>query len=165
MSFRGGVNVAVGDITGDKVPEILASPGFGGGPVVKAFRAADSQQVRSFFALDASSRDGVAVAVGDVFADGQPDILIGPGTGSTVLAYRGSDLALVASIPDAFPNAKGGVRVAAKDSNNDNVNDQLLVATGLGDAPRVYRFNLTTMARVDELFGFPADFKGGIYVG
>jgi hypothetical protein len=39
------------------------------------------------------------------------------------------------------------------------------MATGPGDIPRIVRFNLTTMTRVDELLDFPLDFLGGIYVG
>ena len=164
-SFRGGVNVAVGDTDGDGVNEVLASPGFGGGTVVKVFNPLTRQEKLSFLSYGPTDRAGVAIAVGDVFADGVPDILVGPGVGSTVRTFRGTDGLQTSEILDAFPQANGGVRVGGKDTNNDNVNDQLLIATGQGDTPRVYRFDLKTMTRVDELFGFPLNFTGGIYVG
>jgi hypothetical protein len=132
---------------------------------VKVFRADDLSELYSFFAFDPADRSGFSIATGDVFADGIPDIIVGPGVGSTVRTFSGRDLTVTAEIPDAFPQANGGVRVGAKDTNDDGRNDQLLIATGTGDPPRVFRFNLRTMAYVDELFGFPADFRGGIFVG
>ena len=70
-----------------------------------------------------------------------------------------------ADIPLADPQPTGGLRLAAKDTNNDGFNDLLLMATGPGDMPRVERFDLTTMTRIDELIDFPQNFLGGIYVG
>src|SRR4029079_2567103 len=56
-SFRGGVDVDVGDVTGDGVAEIVTGTGTGGGPNVRAFRV-DGTPVLSFFAYEPSFRGG-----------------------------------------------------------------------------------------------------------
>jgi hypothetical protein len=61
--FTGGVNLAVGDVTGDGRADIVVGAGPGGGPDVRVFDAAG--RLRSdFFAFDPAYRGGVAVSVG-----------------------------------------------------------------------------------------------------
>jgi hypothetical protein len=62
-AFRGGVNIAVGDVTGDGTPDVVAAAGAGGGPHVKAFDGRSMAEVRSFFAHDVAFAGGVNVAV------------------------------------------------------------------------------------------------------
>src|SRR5436190_24207885 len=44
-SFRGVVRVAIGDVTGDRVPDVLTAPGPGGGPHIRAFSGVDGSPV------------------------------------------------------------------------------------------------------------------------
>src|SRR5262249_59643236 len=83
--FRGGVSVAVGDVTGDGVADIVTGTGVGGGPQVEVFDGRSGAVVRSFFAYESSFRDGVTVAVGDVEGDGRADVVTGPGPGGGAL--------------------------------------------------------------------------------
>jgi hypothetical protein len=62
-SFTGGVNVAVGDVTGDGQADVVVGAGAGGGPLVKVFARATLQVVGSFFAYDPGERNGVRVGV------------------------------------------------------------------------------------------------------
>lgn len=59
--FRGGVNVAVGDVTGDGNLDIITGAGIGGGPVVKVFNGQGELQ-KSFFAFEEEFRGGVNVS-------------------------------------------------------------------------------------------------------
>src|SRR5512133_4039514 len=50
-SFGGGVRVAVGDVNGDGVADIITGPGAGGGPNVKVFDGKTEAPLHSFFAF------------------------------------------------------------------------------------------------------------------
>src|SRR5262245_65375855 len=80
-AFAGGVYVALGDVTGDGVPDLIVGAGPGGGPHVRVFDGVTGAEIRSFFAYDAAFTGGVRVAAGDVTGDGVADIVTGAGTG------------------------------------------------------------------------------------
>lgn len=82
QSFPGGVNVAAGDLNGDRNAEIVTGPGPGGASQVKVFNGS-GQELNSFFAFEQSLPGGLNVAVGDVNGDGKSDIITSAGPGST----------------------------------------------------------------------------------
>jgi hypothetical protein len=72
--FRGGVYVALGDLNGDGVQEIITSPGAGGGPHILVYD--DHAEIRgNFMAYDSTYRGGVKLAVGDIDADDSDEII------------------------------------------------------------------------------------------
>ena len=73
-NFRGGVNVAAGDINGDGRAEIITGAGPGGGPQVRIFDAR-GLVLSSFFAYEQSFRNGINV--GFSLQSGQPEIAVG----------------------------------------------------------------------------------------
>src|SRR5262249_27794641 len=79
--FAGGAPVAVGDVTRDGGPGVLAGAGTGGGWHVKVFDGAPGAEVRSFFAYGPAFTGGVYVAAGDVNGDGRADVVTGAGFG------------------------------------------------------------------------------------
>src|SRR5207249_368239 len=125
--FTGGVRVAVGDVTGDGVPDLITAPGPGGGPVVRVFDgttgAAVAGPLGSLVVFDPAFRGGAFVAAGDVDADGVTDIVTGagPGGGAAVGTYRGSDGARTGSFFAADPAGRDGVRVGVTDGNGGSV--------------------------------------------
>src|SRR5689334_11651239 len=71
------VCVAVGDVNGDGVEDVVAAEGAGGSPLVRVFSGVDGQVIREITAFDANFRGGCSVAVGDVNGDGAADIIVG----------------------------------------------------------------------------------------
>ncbi|MBA4062912.1 MAG: hypothetical protein C0501_04235 [Isosphaera sp.] len=96
--YRGGVNVAVGDVTGDRVSDIVVGTRNGAGHV-KVFDGATGALVRSFFAFGGRVRGGVAVAAVDVTGDGRADLVVGavPGGRPHVKVFDGATGALLQS--------------------------------------------------------------------
>src|SRR5207248_1500471 len=84
-AFRGGIHVAVGDVTGDGVPDIVTAPAVGGGPHIRVFNSVTGQQIPgplgSFYAYAPNFTGGVFVAVADVNGDGYGDLISGAGAG------------------------------------------------------------------------------------
>lgn len=64
--FRGGIDVAGGNVTGDGADEIIASFGPGGGPYVKIFNSRTGQTLRTMTAYSTSNMSGVRVTAGEL---------------------------------------------------------------------------------------------------
>jgi 2',3'-cyclic-nucleotide 2'-phosphodiesterase (5'-nucleotidase family) len=181
-SFRGGVNVAVGDLNGDGRLELITGAGAGGGPHVKAFALnfsagrATTQEVASFFAYAPSFRGGVSVAAGDVNGDGASDIITGagPGGGPHVKAFGFGAPAPalgarqeLASFYAYDANFRGGVSVASGNINGLGP-DEIITGAGAGGGPHVKAFSRSTegtLSTVSSFFAYDPSFRGGVEVG
>jgi len=73
-NFRGGVNVAVGDINNDDYDEIIVGAGPTGGPHVKVFNQ-QGELLSEFMAYDENNKDGIIVMSDDLNKDGFSEIL------------------------------------------------------------------------------------------
>ncbi len=164
-SFRGGVRVATGDVTGDGIPDLITGAGPGAGPHVKVFSGANASEVRSFFAFAPNFLGGVFVDAGDVTGDSRADIVVGADAGAFphVAVFDAVTQALVRSFFAFDAGFRGGVRVAAGDVNNDGRAD-IIAAAGPGAGPHVRSFDSTTLAVIDSFFAYDATFAGGVYV-
>ncbi len=78
--FKGGVNVALGDLDGDGILEIITSAGVGGGPQIRIF-SADGKVLGQFFAMEESFRGGATVASGRIDGEKYDKIIVGSGPG------------------------------------------------------------------------------------
>ncbi|MBX9628391.1 MAG: putative Ig domain-containing protein [Gemmataceae bacterium] len=150
--FTGGGLVTAADLDGDGRAEIVLTPDFLGGPRVVAFalRAGGAvDRVANFLGIeDINFRGGCRAALGDVNADGAPDLAVTAGfpggpraalwDGKTLL---GTPTRLVADF-FAFNGAdvqtlRYGAFVAAGDVDGDGFAD-LIFGGGPGGAPRVF---------------------------
>jgi membrane-associated phospholipid phosphatase len=163
-SFAGGVRVAVGDVNGDGIPDIITAAGPGGGPHVKVFDGRTGAVLASFMAYDPAFAGGVNVAVGDVTGDGQPDIVTGAGAGGgphvKVFTPTGQP---VTSFFAYDPGFAGGVNVAVGDVNGDRLGD-VVTAPGAGGGPNVRAFNATNGALLANFMAYDPGFTGGVNV-
>ncbi len=73
--FRGGVNLALGDVDGDGSKEIVAGAGFTGGPHVRIFDVKGNLKDQ-FFPFDKNRRSGVLVAAGKFGSEGDSLVAI-----------------------------------------------------------------------------------------
>jgi hypothetical protein len=140
--FRGGVRVAVCNLTGSGRDEIVTAAGPGGGPHVRVFDGLTQRELASFFAYAPSVAGGIFVACGDV--GGAPRIVTGAdaGGGPHVRAFHpdGSDAGV--SFYAYIPGFKGGVRVAVADLDGDG-RGEIVTAAGAGGGPHVRTFTAT----------------------
>jgi serralysin len=172
--FRGGVNVAVGDVNGDGFADIVTAPGSGGGPHVRAFSGRNGASLRSFLAYDAFYTGGVTVAAGDVDGDGLAEIVTGSSAGAShVRVFSGATGSSVNEFL-AFPPPPGshhfggsvavGVRVAVIDFDGDGRMD-IVAAPGAGARPVVQCFRGDVATLLGAFNAYDPVFLGGVYVG
>lgn len=76
-----GINVAIGDIAGDGVPQIVVAPRSGVGPRVLLFNAEGRQLTPGFWAYAKKFSSGVNLAVGNLLGEGREEIVTGVGPG------------------------------------------------------------------------------------
>ena len=166
-TFLGGVRVAVGDTTGDGVPDIVCAAGPGGGPAVKVFDGTTGAEVASYFAFEPGVSAGVYVAVGDLTGDGRADIVTGAGSlaGPRVRVVDGATLATVRDFFAYDPAFLGGVRVAAADLNGDGIAD-LVTVPGPSGGPEVRLFNgaIDSADPAGTFMAFEETYRGGAFV-
>jgi hypothetical protein len=160
--FRGGVRVAVADVTGDGVPDVVTAPGPGRVPEVRVYNAENGLLEVAFTAFETSFEGGVNLATGPVGGLGRAAIVVaadqGGGPRVRVLdALSGNAVADFFGIAD--PAFRGGARAAVGDLNRDGTPD-LVVAAGFGGGPRVAVFDGKTLTStptrlVNDFFAFP----------
>lgn len=160
--FRGGVNVAVGNIDGFGKQDIVTAPGKGQIPEIKVFDY-QGNLISKFLAYDAGFTGGVKVAVGDVDGDGIDEIVTGAGAGGgphvRVFNAQGT---LISQFFAFNQNFKGGVNVAVGDLRNDG-KEQIAVAVESNSVPTVRVYNylgelLTTF------FAYEPNFLAGVNI-
>jgi hypothetical protein len=136
-----GTNVALGDIDGDEVDEIVTGPGPGAvfGPHVRAFEMDGTPIPAVSFQAYGTHRFGVNVALGDIDGDGIAEIVTGAGPGSVFgphvrgWNYDGTAVTAMAGVSFfAYGTPKWGVNVACADIDADGRDE---IITGAGPGP------------------------------
>ncbi len=140
-TFRGGLNLDVGDAKGLGYGQILVGAGDSGGPRVTLLDAKNDQVLLNYFAYDSASRGGVTVAISDLRGGNLPNIITGAGVGLApsvnvynpfqVVGFETPDLygTFVATQSDSR-----GIRVDAGPLINNVRRDVLVGQVDLGDS-------------------------------
>lgn len=165
--FLGGVNVAVGDVTGDLVPDIITAPASNGGPDVRVFDGTNLRQVSQITPYDLRIRGGINIAAGDVNGDGFDEVVTVPARGAThVRVFDVRDANAVVQEFYAYDSKfRGGASVAAADLNLDEAAD-IITGAGQGGGPHVKIFSGGEPEFVlNQWLAYEANFLGGVRVG
>ena len=162
QAFRNGVDVAIGDVDGDGIGDIVTAPGPGTSPIVKVFDST-GQLKSQFVAYPGSFRGGVRVAVADVTGDGQAEIITGP-TSSLDARIKIYDMhgGLLNEFFALDPTFRNGVDVAAI-AATAGTPGEIVVGSGPGRIPEVKIFNLNGDL-VNSFLAYGDTFTGGLHV-
>jgi hypothetical protein len=193
-NFRGGVRVAVGDVTGDGVPDIVTAPGSGMSGQIKVFDGTSGAEVANFMAYNENFRGGVYVAVADVNGDGHADIITGAGLGGgphvrvfdgqwVVPPINGTPQPVTDPNPTPAPVSPAvgmpagvlnefyaydphflGGVRVAAADVNGDGKADIITGAGFGGGPHVKIINGATGSLMTEFYAYASTFTGGVYV-
>ncbi len=159
-NFRGGVSVAVGDVDGDGLDEIITAAGPGGEPRVRVWEKNFSSPTFDFLAFDQKSSAGMNVATGDIDGDGHDEII-------TALSGRGEPLIRIFTTGDLnFPvkeiklgdEYSFGLNLAATDMDDNGRAEVVVTSNGSGGQPMLM---IDEEWKVKEIFPVVSDLQKG----
>lgn len=164
-NYTGGVNVAMGDVDGDGIDEIITGTNPGSTTHVRIFKQ-DGTIIGGFFAYDGYFT-GVNVAAADLDNDGKAEIITGTGSGSSthVKAFKpdGSYVAIGDGYGFfAYPGYYIGADVAAGDVTGDG-KAEIITSTNKGSTSHVKIFD-NTGHYLNSFFAYGENFWGGAQV-
>jgi len=161
--FDGGASVAVGDLDGDGVGDIITGAGTGGGPHVRVFTGRTFEVIRDFLAYGAGFRGGISVASADFNRNGRWDIVTGAGSdgGAHIRLFTDGNSNNVSEYLVNSPIYRGGVDVAAGDLDG-NLVPELIVGASSGGS-KVTIFKDGTKQNPQQFDAYPG-FRGGVRV-
>lgn len=167
-NFRGGVDVATGDVDGDGHDEIITAPGFGGGPDIRIYKP-NGQLSGEFMAYDPKFYGGVRIAVADLDGDGKAEIITAPGVGGgpdvRVFSASGQKLLEFMAYDSKF---HGGIDITAlskKSANGASIAQasEIITAPGHGGGPDIKVFDSNAVLQ-KEFMAYDSNFHGGVRV-
>jgi hypothetical protein len=127
-SFRGGINVAAGDLNNDGRAEVAVAKATGGGDV-KVYDGRTNATLLDLKPYGTAHTGGVSVSIADVDGNGMADIVSSSPSGTSTVKVFSSTGTEIASY-SAF-STPVGARVFARDLNGDG-KAEIMVSAGSG---------------------------------
>jgi uncharacterized repeat protein (TIGR01451 family) len=180
-SFTGGVRLAVGDVSGDGIADILAaqgpSDGASGDSLVHVYSGITGQLLAGpLGSIDPfpGFHGGLYVAAADLNGSGHADIIVTQDAGGQGLVniYSGQTGALLEQFQPYGPSFTGAVRLAAGPvvtTSSGHIDVGVVTGAGPGGPPLVEVFDGPTLLQgvttpVASFDAFDPSFSGGVYV-
>ena len=164
-SFNGAVRIAVGDVSGDGVADIVTAPGTGS-PVVKVFDGRRPDRLlRQILAFPKTYTRGLQIAVADFDRDGISDIAAygDDGAQTQIRIFRGNTGKLLRAFPGFATLGGSALPIACADVTGDTVPD-IVAGTPPGYQGRIRVFNGLTGEYIRRGYPFGETYTGGLNV-
>jgi hypothetical protein len=145
--FEGTVNVAMGDIDGDGILDLIVGAGMDHAPEVVAYAGASIRgkgafgtELARFQAFDSMARGGVSVAVAQIDGETSDNIIVGsgPGVQNEVKVYKSQLSSSPGAVPALFSSfkpygdARSGVSIATGFVDFSTGRESIVTAPGSG---------------------------------
>jgi len=161
--FKGGVNVAAGDLDGDGQIEIVTAPQEDTGPLIRIFR--NGEVIKQFLAFPSGYHEGLAISVLP-YRDGEAGAIIVGSQGlrkDEVRVFSAAGKLTKHWTTNVSRDAQMGISVSAGWSDDW---DQPIVVIGAGRtaAPRVIVHGLSTNEDLAAWIAFSSDLRTGVDV-
>lgn len=169
--FRGGVNIAVGNVYGDSNKEIVVAPAGMGGPNVRVYEYNSTTTKFSlvdwFMAFQTSYKDGVNLKLVDMNNDSLADIVTTANNGSTNVRVFYNSSSTEFTLLDWFwayaEDFRGGLDVYISNVDGDTYKEIVTAPKSLGGPNvRVYEYNAVTgqIELLDWVMAYADTFRG-----
>ena len=164
-SFRGGAEVAYGDLSGTGGDDLVVGSGPGVPAQVDVYPARLGTPVERLIPFGPRFAGGVSVAVGGLAASGVADLVVGSGAGvrAQVEVYVGTSTSPLESLTPFAASFRGGVSVAVTSSQGRSPGS-LFVGSGPGMTTVMRAYRGTTRRPLWSIDAFGAAFSGGVDV-
>ncbi|MFA5107016.1 MAG: L,D-transpeptidase family protein, partial [Patescibacteria group bacterium] len=162
-NYKGGINVACGDVDGDKKIEVVIGVGVAAEPHVRVFTPKGVAEGIEIYPYAKRDKGGVAVAVANV--DGGPAAEIVTSIyrfgRSLVKTYRADAQRSIVAQFEGWPEqVQSGFQVAGGDVDGDSL-DEILVSVAAGGGPHVRAFEAYGKPLPQNFFPYESNFTGG----
>jgi predicted outer membrane repeat protein len=160
-----GATLAVADVTGDGLDDIILGSGGGVPSRVSIYNGADGKLAHSFAPFAATFPGGIQVAAGETTGDGTAEIVVASGSGAThpgVAVFNAQGKQRTAW-PLAAAQFAGGVNVAVVDRNGDGYGDVVVAQAAGGSQITIFdgRGQRTPLATFSA---YPTSYTGGVNI-
>jgi len=159
-TFRGGVNLAVGDLDQIGYDEIVTAPMGGMKPLIKIFGSWGTPK-NEFLAYDKNMKGGVSLSILNRGYWSQNQILTGAGAGA---GPQVSIFDMEGNVEKRFfaflENFRGGINVAAGDINGDFIDEIIVGVASKADAYMRIFDNKGFL--LSQSLAYPEGFRGGV---
>jgi len=163
--FEGSVSVAMGDVDGDGILDLIVGSGKDHAPEVAAYagaairgKGAFGTELARFQAFESAARGGVSVAVAQIDGTTSDNIIVGSGAGvpSEVKIYQSQLSSSRGAVPALFSSFKpygddtSGVSIATGFVDFSTGRESIVTAPGPGSAAEVKVFVFPLLQRIGK---------------
>lgn len=165
--FRGGVDVACGDVDGDKKKELIFAQNTQGQAWVKVYKIDVKKTIiLNFLAFEPNFQGGANVAAGDINGDRKDEIVVGSGAGrrSQIRVFNQDGQFLSLDFWPFHQDFRGGVDVTCGNVDDDKEKEIIVAQRSQGQAwVKIYKAN-DKKTILGEFLAFSPTHQGGAFV-